>query len=89
MNHDRTADEPARRGGDIQITDIVDANHILFDRGILDAYGHVSARDRDDPSRFLLARNMAPALVSTDDIQIFDLDGETADPRPSYLEDWG
>ena len=69
-----------------QIVDLVDANHVLFDRGVLDAYGHVSARSVDDPNRFLLARNMAPALVTAADIQHFDLDGETDDPRRSYLE---
>lgn len=66
--------------------DLVDANHILFDRGVLDAYGHVSARDPENPDRFLLARNMAPALVRPEDIQTFDLDAETTDERPSYLE---
>ena len=69
-----------------QISDLVDANHVLFDRGVLDAYGHVSARDMDDHERFLLARNMAPALVTADDIQSFDLEGETEDTRRSYLE---
>src|SRR5690606_36534845 len=39
-------------------------------------------------SRFLLARNMAPGLVTADDIVEFDLDGHpvTARGRPVYLE---
>lgn len=76
----------AKDGADQQIIDLVDANHILFDRGVLDAYGHVSVRDANNPERFLLARNMAPALVAYDDIQSFNLEAETDDPRKTYLE---
>lgn len=36
--------------------DLVDANHILARRGLLDGFGHISARDGD---RFLIARNIA------------------------------
>ena len=74
------------QGAEQQIIDLVDANHILFDRGVLDAYGHVSSRDVNNPERFLLARNMAPALVTNDDIQSFNLEAETNDSRRSYLE---
>ncbi|MET3920802.1 class II aldolase/adducin family protein [Arthrobacter sp. UYEF20] len=70
----------------VQLADLVDANHILFDQGVLDAFGHVSTRVADRPDRFLLSRNLAPALVSEDDILEFNLDGETLDPRPVYLE---
>ena len=66
--------------------DLVDANRILVRHGILDAFGHVSVRDPDDPSRFLISRNLAPGLVTPDDIQVIGLDGTTADDRPSYLE---
>ena len=40
------------------------------------------------PSHFLLARNMAPALVRRDDILTFDLDGAALDAagRRVYLE---
>ncbi len=65
---------------------VVDANHVLVDRGVLDAYGHVSARHPDDPGRYLLARNLAPALVTSADIQVYDLDSTTDDDRPGYLE---
>lgn len=51
------------------------ANHILFNEGIVDGYGHVSVRDPDDPQRFLQARNLAPALVMERDILTHDLDG--------------
>ncbi len=69
-----------------QAVELVDANHILVDQGVLDAFGHVSVRTDDDPHRFLLARNLAPALAGPGDIQEFTLDGETEDPRPPYLE---
>ena len=35
---------------------------------VLDAFGHVSVRHDRDPSRFLLARNMAPGRVQAPDI---------------------
>lgn len=69
-----------------QIADLTIANHILFQQGVLDAFGHVSVRTAGDCSRFFLSRNLAPALVCEADIQEYDLDGETADPHPSYLE---
>jgi HCOMODA/2-hydroxy-3-carboxy-muconic semialdehyde decarboxylase len=70
------------------IRDVVDANHILFDQRVVDGFGHVSMRHPLRPDRFLLARSMAPALVTADDILAFDLDGaavETDHPAV-YLE---
>ena len=68
--------------------DLVVANHILSDHGVVDAFGHVSARHDKHPDRFLLARNMAPGSVTADDVLEFHLDGSPVDrqgPRP-YLE---
>jgi ribulose-5-phosphate 4-epimerase/fuculose-1-phosphate aldolase len=64
------------------------ANRILFQQGVLDAFGHVSGRHDKRPDRFLLARNMAPGLVTESDIVQFDLDGNplTAHGRTVYLE---
>jgi ribulose-5-phosphate 4-epimerase/fuculose-1-phosphate aldolase len=67
-------------------TQLAEANHILFDQGVLDAFGHVSVRCAEGADRFLLARNMAPVLVTPADIQEYDLDGSTSDAAPSYLE---
>ena len=69
------------------VDDLVAANAILADRGIVDGFGHVSARSPDDPSRFLMSRSKAPALVRADDILDHDLSGQPdhADARP-YLE---
>jgi len=70
------------------VADLVTANHILYDQHVVDAFGHVSVRHDKRPDRFLLARSMAPALVTTADILEFDLDGNplAAGGRPVYLE---
>ncbi len=70
------------------VADLVTANHILYDQHVVDAFGHVSVRHDKRTDRFLLARNMAPALVTTADIIEFDLDGNPidADGRGVYLE---
>ncbi|HUZ66192.1 MAG TPA: class II aldolase/adducin family protein [Beijerinckiaceae bacterium] len=68
--------------------DLVIANRILFCEGVLDAFGHVSARHDARPDRFFLARNMAPGLVADQDLVEFDLDGAAVDAkgRAVYLE---
>jgi len=66
--------------------DLAVANRILVSKGVLDAFGHVSARDTEDPSRFLLARNLAPGDVEAGDVIVYDADGQSSDPRPGYLE---
>jgi ribulose-5-phosphate 4-epimerase/fuculose-1-phosphate aldolase len=70
------------------LDDLVAANRILAAEGVLDGFGHVSARHDKDPGRFLLARSMAPALVTAADIMEFDLDGNAVDARgrTAYLE---
>jgi ribulose-5-phosphate 4-epimerase/fuculose-1-phosphate aldolase len=67
------------------IDDLVAANRVLSDQGVVDGFGHVSARHDMDPTRFLLARSMAPGLVSADDIMEFDLDGNALEPRGRAL----
>ena len=63
------------------------ANRILFHHGVVDAFGHVSARHPEKPDHFLLARNMAPASATPDDIMVFGPDSEPVDdPRRPYLE---
>jgi HCOMODA/2-hydroxy-3-carboxy-muconic semialdehyde decarboxylase len=72
----------------VLIGELVTANRILSDHGVVDAFGHVSVRHDKAPTRFLLARNMAPALVTADDILEFDLDSNPigAEGRAVYLE---
>ena len=57
------------------IADVVAANHILANEGVVDGYGHVSIRDPSDPNKFLLARSSAPELVTAADVLVHDLDG--------------
>jgi HCOMODA/2-hydroxy-3-carboxy-muconic semialdehyde decarboxylase len=70
------------------IEDVVAANHILVDQGVLDGYGHVSARHDRDPNRYLMSRSIAPELVTAADIMEYDLDSNPVDPRgrSTYLE---
>lgn len=67
--------------------ELVTASHILAEHGVVDAFGHVSARDPDDAGRFLISRSLAPASVGADDLMRIDLDGVPLDdPRPAFLE---
>jgi ribulose-5-phosphate 4-epimerase/fuculose-1-phosphate aldolase len=61
------------------IDEIVLANHILYDRGVVDAYGHVSARHPEDPGKFLLTWAIAPALAAASDVMTFDAAGNALD----------
>jgi HCOMODA/2-hydroxy-3-carboxy-muconic semialdehyde decarboxylase len=63
------------------IEELVLANRILNDRGVLDAYGHVSIRHPANPNRYLMARAIAPGIVTADDIMEFDLDSNPVDRR--------
>jgi HCOMODA/2-hydroxy-3-carboxy-muconic semialdehyde decarboxylase len=63
------------------IEDLVVANHVLVRLGVLDGFGHVSARDPGDPSRYLISRLLAPASVQADDIMELDLDSNPIDAR--------
>ena len=66
--------------------ELVVATRILVHEGIMDTFGHISARDPHDPGSFFLAQKLAPSQITTDDFLRFNLDGETTDNRPSYLE---
>ena len=57
------------------IEDLVAANRILYQEGIVDGFGHVSVRHNLDPSRFLLSRSLAPELVTVEDLIEYDLEG--------------
>jgi len=63
------------------LEDIVVGSRILADFGVVDGFGHVSARSPTNPNHFLMSRSLAPALVTADDIMEFDLDGNPVDAR--------
>jgi ribulose-5-phosphate 4-epimerase/fuculose-1-phosphate aldolase len=52
------------------------ANRICAHEGVVDAFGHISARHPDNPNRYFLSRSRAPELVEPSDIYEFDLDSE-------------
>jgi len=70
------------------VEDLVAANRILADQGVLDGYGHVSVRHPANSERYLLSRSLAPELVTAGDIMEFDLDSNPVDQRGRnmYLE---
>jgi ribulose-5-phosphate 4-epimerase/fuculose-1-phosphate aldolase len=63
------------------IEDLVFGSRILAEFGVVDAFGHVSARSPANPQHFLMSRSLAPALVTADDIMEFDQDGNAVDAR--------
>jgi ribulose-5-phosphate 4-epimerase/fuculose-1-phosphate aldolase len=63
------------------LEDLVAANRILVEHGVIDAYGHVSVRSPRDPNRFFLARAIAPESVQPEDILEYDLDSKPIDAR--------
>ena len=70
------------------VEDLVAANRILADQGVVDGFGHVSVRHDRDPGRYLLSRSLAPELVTAPDIMEFDLESVAVDARGRslYLE---
>lgn len=70
------------------IDELVVANHILANEGVLDGYGHVSVRSPSNPNHYFLARAGAPALVRAADITEYDLDGKavTNASATGYIE---
>jgi len=73
---------------DALIQDLVIANRILAKEDVVDAYGHVSVRHPDNPRHFLIARSLAPELVTAEDIVELGLDGQPVgdEQRTLYLE---
>src|SRR5882762_8474288 len=73
---------------DMLLDEIVTANRILAHEGVVDSFGHVSARHPDDPKHFLLSRARAPERIEADDIMEFTLDGTAVEARgrAPYLE---
>ena len=63
------------------IEDLVIANRILAQEGVLDAFGHVTARHNRNPNRFFMSRSLAPALITADDLIEYDLDGNAVNAR--------
>ena len=67
------------------IAELALANRILANEGVLDAFGHVSARHPGDPGRYLLPRARSPGLVEPGDILQFTLDSQPVKPPSVHL----
>ena len=73
---------------DFVLEELVTANRILANEGIVDSFGHVSARHPDNPQHYLLSRARAPERIERGDIIEYTLDGAAIDknaPAP-YME---
>ena len=90
MNDHASGMEPGTGGAvdPAAIADLVAANRILADQGVLDGFGHVSIRHPNAPDRYLLSRSKSPAIIEAEDIMEFDLDSNPVDPqgRLIYIE---
>ena len=67
---------------------LVYANRILYDQGVVDGLGHISVRHPTQEGVYMLSCNRAPAMVKREDIVCYDLDGKAVSDtteRP-YLE---
>jgi HCOMODA/2-hydroxy-3-carboxy-muconic semialdehyde decarboxylase len=85
------ADAPPSSGGPVdaaRVADLAAASRILAAQGVVDGFGHVSMRHPGAPGRYLMARSLAPALVTPDDILEYDLDSRPSNAagRKSFLE---
>jgi HCOMODA/2-hydroxy-3-carboxy-muconic semialdehyde decarboxylase len=61
------------------IDELVTANRILANEGIVDSFGHVSVRHPERKDRYLLSRARAPERIEAADIMEFTLDGDPID----------
>ncbi|OGA56554.1 MAG: aldolase [Betaproteobacteria bacterium RIFCSPLOWO2_12_FULL_65_14] len=70
------------------IEDLVAGSRILAMHGVLDAYGHISARCDKRPDHFIMSRSRAPALVTVADLMELDPDSEAlpGDKRKGFIE---
>jgi ribulose-5-phosphate 4-epimerase/fuculose-1-phosphate aldolase len=67
------------------IAELALANRILANEGVLDAFGHVSARHPTDPGRYLLSRSRSPLLIEPSDILEYTLDSTPVKPAKAHL----
>ena len=56
------------------VEQLVTANRILANEGIVDVFGHISVRSERNPEEFLLSVSRSPAAVRAPDIQRYRLD---------------
>ncbi|KAI7702309.1 hypothetical protein KC353_g14828, partial [Hortaea werneckii] len=69
---------------------LITANHILHYHDVVDAYGHISVRNPQDPNNFFMSRSLAPALVSNredlEEYRVSDASPINEDAPKGYAE---
>jgi ribulose-5-phosphate 4-epimerase/fuculose-1-phosphate aldolase len=69
------------------LDDLVLANRILAQQGVLDGYGHVSARSAENAEHYLIGDRSPPGNVRAENIFPWTLDDEPAGhTHPTYTE---
>ena len=64
------------------LNELVIANRILAKEDVVDAYGHVSVRNPENPERFFMAHMLAPPeIVERGDLIEFNLEGQAVTGR--------
>ncbi|KAJ7213811.1 arad-like aldolase/epimerase [Mycena haematopus] len=58
--------------------DLLDASHILHFLDVVDAFGHVSLRNPENSSEFLMTFAIAPAQATSQSIVTYDVDNATS-----------
>jgi HCOMODA/2-hydroxy-3-carboxy-muconic semialdehyde decarboxylase len=72
----------------VEFKRLIAANRILAREEVVDAFGHISVRDPENPKRYIMARSRSPELVEHADLIRFEQDGRSLDPgnRTPYGE---
>src|ERR1700728_1102776 len=65
--------------------ELIVATRILANEKLLDAFGHVSVRNPNNPSRYFIPRHRAPELAEISDIVELNLDSEPVKPTDFRL----
>ena len=77
---------------DEAISDLVAANRILANEGVLDGFGHVSIRHPGKADTYFMSRSIAPALVTAADVIEHDLENNAVHAKDRdqklYYERW-
>ena len=77
---------------DQAISDLVAANRILANEGVLDGFGHVSVRHPGKGDTYFMSRSIAPALVTAADVIEHDLENNAVHAKDRdqklYYERW-
>ena len=58
------------------LKELVIANRILSNEGVVDAFGHVSVRHPTNPEFYIMACSRSPGIVTADDLMEYSLDGD-------------